>query len=171
MTPNSCRILYFPGSTKDYKDYDKAFFKHKIQEKALSSKFKSTFPKTNFSNQIEYFYDKNKIEDADYRTRYFVASLIDETLSNLFKNVVCFPFGSSGNKFGAKSSDLDLGILLEGYFLKDQRMDTNKHYAEDFYFLSKKNDDFNFLLFDGKFAIYYRSGTVHRYSVKLGKIT
>ena len=144
MTPTSIRILYFPGTTSQ--NYTNSLSKHKIQRKIDIIQLESKLPKTNLSNQIQYFYDVNKIEDADYRIRYFVASLIDESIGSLFKNVVSFPFGSSGNKFGSKTSDLDLGVLLDGYFLKEQKSD----HDEEFYYLSKKNDDLKFILFDGK---------------------
>ncbi len=95
----------------------------------------TSLPETgSFSDQIDYFYQSNCLTEIDYRTRYFIASLIDESLRNFFKDVVALPFGSSGNKFGSRSSDLDMSICLDGYYLKTSECVSSKH----FHYIIKK---------------------------------
>ncbi len=142
--PSTSRIVYFTG---DRQLTDKNLTKFPIQDMSKEIQNYPTFPEKNaaksLAEQIQNFYELNCLKDVDYRVRYFIASILDDTLKNLFKDVVFFPFGSSSNRFGNLSSDLDMFLDLSGHCLKaaDSQSD-NKH----FFFMSKeKRPDDKFL--------------------------
>lgn len=66
-----------------------------------------------------------KIDESSYRLRYFVASLIEDSMKSLFHNCVCLPFGSSSNRFGLRSADLDLSLAWNNPF---EGIETNYHH-------------------------------------------
>jgi hypothetical protein len=68
--------------------------------------------------QIQQLYNQFKIDELSTRLRFFVASMIEETFKNLFRDSICVPFGSSSNNFGQKYSDIDLLFALDKHAIK-----------------------------------------------------
>jgi hypothetical protein len=98
-----------------------------------------------FSDQIRDFYNKNKLDECNSAIRFFIASLIEDPLKNIFSECACLPFGSSMNKLGTKSADLDMTLMVSyqnceflknenGSFLSEQ----SKQLNGDFFFINKK---------------------------------
>lgn len=142
--PTSNRIIYFTG------DYSlTTTLRHPIQDLTgnQSNKYPS-FPKDkkqNLTEQIQSFYTLNRLRDIDYRVRYFIASILDDTVKNLSKDAVFFPFGSSCNQFGNVSSDLDMFLDLGGHCLNKQQQKVRKPY---FFFISKEQKTGDKFFFD-----------------------
>jgi hypothetical protein len=92
----------------------------------------------------------NKINEISYRLRHFLASLIEDPFRSLFKNCICLPFGSSMNKFGRKTADLDLQFSFEDLNLpnvdlsstvdknKENSFIRNEQLKGAFFFMSKR---------------------------------
>jgi DNA polymerase sigma len=124
-----------------------------------SINFKDVNLNRNSSQQIKEFYDRNKIDEINYRIRFFVASLVEEPIRGLFKYATCLPFGSSMNKFGSKTSDLDLSLTLNNKHLFDMSKHFKSEAANDnhyrFFYMTKicenratkKNDLFDYVEF------------------------
>lgn len=89
-----------------------------------------------FSKQLQRYYTLIKLDEISIRARYFVASLVEDTLISLFPRILCLPFGSSASNFGKFDSDLDLTIFLEDKVLVPNEGLTNK-ITSNFYFNTK----------------------------------
>lgn len=66
-----------------------------------------------FDEQARHLYASNRVDESGTRVRFFVASLVEEKLSDLFDECLCLPFGSSVNKLGCKWADLDINVALK----------------------------------------------------------
>ena len=100
--------------------------------KTKFQKFKS------IDEQIIYYSTVNRVNEFSLRLKFFVASLIEDTLKPLHPSVTCIPFGSTLNGFGRLNSDLDLSIdykpILGNNYLSEKTIQQSI-----FYFESKKN--------------------------------
>ena len=96
-----------------------------------------------FNDQLREFYSNNTLDEFSSRMRFFIASLLEDPLKCIFPDCVCLPFGSSINKLGAKSADLDLNLSLSRHDLEFLQKEYEKFHFEklslngDFFFVNK----------------------------------
>lgn len=100
--------------------------KEDLNSRSIDPKKKFSFLNSvkNSNEQILKIYDHFKIDEAGYRIRYFIASIVEESFHSLFKNCICLPFGSSANRFGHRGSDLDLLFSLDNKFYNSEQFQT-----------------------------------------------
>ena len=96
------------------------------------------------NNQIRHLYLWSRIDELGYRLRFLVASLIEDPFRGLFDRITCLPFGSSMNRYGDKSSDLDMSLSLGGEPSLDERLHTSDNHQvaseeASFRFISKQH--------------------------------
>ena len=102
----------------------------------------STVLQSKCSQQIRHLYLWSRIDELGYRLRFLVASLIEDPFRGLFDRITCLPFGSSMNRYGDKSSDLDMSLSLGGEPSLDERLHTSDNHQvaseeASFRFMSK----------------------------------
>ena len=65
------------------------------------------------SDQITVLYKKLRITEIETRLRFFMCSLLEESLKGILHQTTITPFGSSVNSFGRFDCDLDMVLELE----------------------------------------------------------
>ena len=65
------------------------------------------------SDQIMVLYKKLRITEIETRLRFFMCSLLEESLKGILHQTTITPFGSSVNSFGRFDCDLDMVLELE----------------------------------------------------------
>lgn len=63
------------------------------------------------SDQLKILEESTKLSELGIRVRFFVASQLEQVLSNLFPNGCILPFGSTVSGIGRQSGDLDLVMV------------------------------------------------------------
>ncbi|XP_014666353.1 PREDICTED: poly(A) RNA polymerase, mitochondrial-like isoform X2 [Priapulus caudatus] len=86
---------------------------------------------TSISEQMQILYEGTRLTELGTRLRYFVASLLEDSLSGMFPNIKAEPFGSSFSGFGKRKCDLDMMLTFED-------LTQNVRKAGPLLFLSKK---------------------------------
>ena len=114
LIPSTLRIINYTTENKDNDLNNNLYINCTNTETDIASILLKVSKLKDLSSQIQLFYDLSKINDSSQRIRYFIASLIENGFSQLFKNCICLPFGSSVNNFGSFNSDLDLSFSFDG---------------------------------------------------------
>lgn len=139
--PTTTRLLFYTPKMRQKHIIDRLAVSDFTDLNLKEYDYESLEKINDINDQIQAFYDLNKIDDLGYRLRYFVGAIMEESIGGIFQNCLCLPFGSSMNKFGAKIADLDLSCSLNGNkSLKAFNLD-DYSLNGSFYFLSNQKEE------------------------------
>jgi hypothetical protein len=83
---------------------------------------------TDFDQELTNHFNHDKSDEVTIRIKFFIASIIEDSMKSIFAECLCLPFGSTINGMGTRNSDLDLQF----------------YYQYPLYLLTKDNDNIKF---------------------------